>query len=188
MRRSIIILLSLCVSGAAWGQDAIQSADGRYGIIAGARGPRVANDRGASIPLDVPSGVRLRHLAPLRGGWIATGSQRVGVRDELFLRMLDPGGLKRIPAPGFQIGSMRQQPVVLSDGERLLGMLWLEGDARIFLNDLLDLPQPMDFRVLYDAMDNATRNGGKPTAISSFNSCMYISAMERNDLGTKDKL
>jgi hypothetical protein len=123
-------MVFLCASGAAWGQDTIQSVDGRYGIVAGARGPRVADDRGASTPLNVPDGVRLRHLASLRGGWIAAGSQRVGVRDELFLRMLDPGGLKRIPAPGFQIGSMRQQPVVLSDGESILGMLWLEGDTR----------------------------------------------------------
>ena len=34
-------------------------------------------------------------------------------------------------------------------------------DQRVFLNDLLNLPQPVQLRSLYDAMDNATRNQGK---------------------------
>jgi class 3 adenylate cyclase/tetratricopeptide (TPR) repeat protein len=33
-------------------------------------------------------------------------------------------------------------------------------DCRVFLNDLLDLPQPTELRALYDAMDGATRNRG----------------------------
>ena len=37
---------------------------------------------------------------------------------------------------------------------------------RIFLNDLLDLPQPPDLRGLYDAMDTATRNAGKQETLS----------------------
>ena len=32
---------------------------------------------------------------------------------------------------------------------------------QVYLNDLLDLPQPIALRALYDAMDNATRNRGK---------------------------
>ncbi|MGH6914110.1 MAG: ATP-binding protein, partial [Geminicoccales bacterium] len=34
-------------------------------------------------------------------------------------------------------------------------------DRRVYLNDLLDLPQPIAARALYDAMDNPTRNRGK---------------------------
>src|SRR5262245_41886325 len=33
-------------------------------------------------------------------------------------------------------------------------------DRRVFLNDLLDLPQPTELRALYDAMDGATRSRG----------------------------
>ena len=33
-------------------------------------------------------------------------------------------------------------------------------DRRVFLNDLLDLPQPTESRALYDAMDDATRSRG----------------------------
>ena len=44
---------------------------------------------------------------------------------------------------------------------------WLEAHARVFLNDLLDLPQPLELRALYDAMDNATRNGGKQAAVAN---------------------
>ena len=44
---------------------------------------------------------------------------------------------------------------------------WLAADERVFLNDLLDMPQPMDLRALYDAMDNATRNSGKQIAVTN---------------------
>jgi class 3 adenylate cyclase/tetratricopeptide (TPR) repeat protein len=36
----------------------------------------------------------------------------------------------------------------------------VQDDQRIYLNDLLDLPQPPSLRALYDAMDGATRNRG----------------------------
>lgn len=34
-------------------------------------------------------------------------------------------------------------------------------DQRVFLNDLLDLKQPLEYRTVYDAMDVETRNNGK---------------------------
>ena len=43
---------------------------------------------------------------------------------------------------------------------------FLTADQRVFLNDLLDLPQPVDERVTYDAMDNATRNEGKRVVVA----------------------
>ena len=39
-------------------------------------------------------------------------------------------------------------------------------DQRIFLNDLLDLPQPDDLQTLYEAMDNSTRNLGKRSTVT----------------------
>jgi tetratricopeptide (TPR) repeat protein len=39
-------------------------------------------------------------------------------------------------------------------------------DDAVFLNDLLDLPQPAELRALYDAMDNATRNQGKRRTVA----------------------
>ena len=39
-------------------------------------------------------------------------------------------------------------------------------DDAVFLNDLLDLPQPKELRALYDAMDNATRNRGKRATVA----------------------
>jgi class 3 adenylate cyclase/tetratricopeptide (TPR) repeat protein len=38
--------------------------------------------------------------------------------------------------------------------------------ARVFLNDLLDLPQPLELRTLYDAMANTTRNSGKQAVVA----------------------
>ena len=39
-------------------------------------------------------------------------------------------------------------------------------DDAVFLNDLLDLPQPPELRTLYDAMDNAARNQGKRRTVA----------------------
>jgi len=44
---------------------------------------------------------------------------------------------------------------------------WLEPDQRVFLNDLLDLTQPIELRGLYDAMDNETRNRGKQDVVAA---------------------
>ena len=44
--------------------------------------------------------------------------------------------------------------------ERALADDLVSGDQRVYLNDLLDLPQPTALGALYDAMDSATRNRG----------------------------
>jgi class 3 adenylate cyclase/tetratricopeptide (TPR) repeat protein len=43
----------------------------------------------------------------------------------------------------------------------------VDDEERVYLNDLLDLPQPTDLRSLYDAMDEATRTAGKEELVSS---------------------
>jgi class 3 adenylate cyclase/tetratricopeptide (TPR) repeat protein len=42
----------------------------------------------------------------------------------------------------------------------------LAPERRIFLNDLLDLPQPQEELAIYDAMTNATRNEGKRAVVA----------------------
>ena len=42
----------------------------------------------------------------------------------------------------------------------------IAGDRRVFLNDLLDLEQPVADRAMYDAMDNAMRNEGKRAVVA----------------------
>lgn len=43
----------------------------------------------------------------------------------------------------------------------------IDAEHRIFLNDLLDIPQPTDLRSIYDAMDNAARNMGKQRTLAA---------------------
>ncbi|MBI4184772.1 MAG: AAA family ATPase [Proteobacteria bacterium] len=43
---------------------------------------------------------------------------------------------------------------------------WVAAEQQVFLNDLLDLPQPTGMRAMYDAMDNAARNRGKQEVVS----------------------
>jgi len=42
----------------------------------------------------------------------------------------------------------------------------IDAERRVYLNDLLDLPQPTDLRAVYDAMDNFNRNRGKQEALA----------------------
>ncbi len=50
--------------------------------------------------------------------------------------------------------------------ERVLSDELLDPDQLVYLNDLLDLPQPMELRALYDAMDNPARNRGKHKTVA----------------------
>lgn len=56
---------------------------------------------------------------------------------------------------------MRQAAAVAALADGLLDV-----DARVFLSDLLDLPQSIEDRAMYDAMDNATRNDGKSRLVA----------------------
>lgn len=50
--------------------------------------------------------------------------------------------------------------------EKAIGAGLLDPDQEVYLNDLLELPQPTQLRALYDAMDNATRNQRKRALLS----------------------
>jgi class 3 adenylate cyclase/tetratricopeptide (TPR) repeat protein len=50
--------------------------------------------------------------------------------------------------------------------ERVLSGKLLDPDQLVYLNDLLDLPQPTELRTLYDAMDNPARNRGKQKTVA----------------------
>jgi class 3 adenylate cyclase/tetratricopeptide (TPR) repeat protein len=64
-----------------------------------------------------------------------------------------------IPAGGGKSRRLEAAVSAIKDG-------MVDPDQRVFLNDLLDLPQPTDLRSMYDAMDNATRNSGKQQAVA----------------------
>jgi class 3 adenylate cyclase/tetratricopeptide (TPR) repeat protein len=50
--------------------------------------------------------------------------------------------------------------------ESLFNQGALDPSARVFLNDLLDLPQPPELRAVFDAMDTATRNREQQAVIN----------------------
>ena len=53
-----------------------------------------------------------------------------------------------------------------SAAERAIAEGMVAPDRRVYLNDLLDLPQPPETRALYDAMDNTVRNRGKRETVA----------------------
>jgi len=130
MRLVVSILLQICAVATLAAQPALQSRSGDLGVVPSEHGPRVRDDLGHSNPLNIAEDVDLFSLVQLRGGWLAAGVQPVGARRELYLRMLDPGGLKRLPVPTGQRAAIRHQPVLLAEDGTIEGILWLEGDGR----------------------------------------------------------
>lgn len=55
-------------------------------------------------------------------------------------------------------GRTRQAQAAIDEGRT-------SADRRVFLNDLLDIPQPTELCSLYDAMDDAVRNQGKQALV-----------------------
>jgi class 3 adenylate cyclase/predicted ATPase len=48
----------------------------------------------------------------------------------------------------------------------------LNSAQTVYLNDILDIPQPLELRSLYDAMDNTKRNQGKRDAVVALINCL----------------
>ena len=64
---------------------------------------------------------------------------------------------------GITQGSTKREREAALDQAETDGIV--DHDNRVFLNDLLDLTQPLQLRTLYDAMDEQARKEGKRTAI-----------------------
>jgi class 3 adenylate cyclase/tetratricopeptide (TPR) repeat protein len=81
--------------------------------------------------------------------------------------VLDFGAAKGHDAVRGVVGSLLGLQVGASEDVRREAVAQARADGIVdepqvlFLNDLLDLPQPPDLRSIYDAMDNETRNRGK---------------------------
>lgn len=87
---------------------------------------------GARVPLPLARDAALTSLALLGSGerWILAGDRPSaidGVGRELVILRGEGERVVEIPAPGWQDGRMRQGAVLLTEGERLAGMVWLEG-------------------------------------------------------------
>ncbi|HEX6015351.1 MAG TPA: adenylate/guanylate cyclase domain-containing protein [Geminicoccaceae bacterium] len=65
---------------------------------------------------------------------------------------------------GLTVSSDLSEAAAAAAGGLARGLL--DSDDAVFLNDLLDLPQPTGLRALYDAMDPTTRDAGKRQAVS----------------------
>jgi len=87
---------------------------------------------GARVPLPLPRDGAITSLALVGSGerWILAGD-RPSASDakerELVILRGEGEGFVEMPAPGWQDGRVRQGAVLLTEGERLAGMVWLEG-------------------------------------------------------------
>lgn len=96
-------------------------------LVAG--GDRLELPGGAVARLEIPAGGAASALAALADGWAVAGSRGDGAggRRLFFLRGHGDRG-RPLPAPAGQRVAVRQDPVLLVDGGRLVGAAWLEGD------------------------------------------------------------
>jgi hypothetical protein len=84
---------------------------------------------GRSLKLDLPDRTTLSALALLDAGWMAAGSvpNAKGGRSLVLFRGNDKRSQPLAEPPG-QEGFIRHSPVFLTDGGRLAGLAWLEGE------------------------------------------------------------
>jgi class 3 adenylate cyclase/tetratricopeptide (TPR) repeat protein len=58
------------------------------------------------------------------------------------------------------------QEEIAAAAEKTIADGMLADERRVYLNDLLNVPQPTELRTLYDAMDNPARNRGKRATVA----------------------
>ena len=61
---------------------------------------------------------------------------------------------------GLEFGGLSDRAAVQAAAESAVAEGLVAAERRVYLNDLLDLPQPVELRALYDAMDSSTRARG----------------------------
>jgi class 3 adenylate cyclase/tetratricopeptide (TPR) repeat protein len=66
---------------------------------------------------------------------------------------------------GVSLDSSKEARILAADRACADGLL--SPDASVYLNDLLDLPQPAELSSIYDTMDNAARNRGKQLTVAA---------------------
>ena len=82
---------------------------------------------------------------------VAEGQDAIGLLARSFLSISQDGGTDQ-----------RRRAV-----EQALSDSFVDGEQQVFLNDLLNVPQPSSLRSIYDAMDVATRNRGKQATMAA---------------------
>ena len=65
-----------------------------------------------------------------------------------------------------RIPSESDQEVRAAAADSAVAQGLLTRNRRVYLNELLDLPQPLELRIVYEAMDNPTRNTGKQETVA----------------------
>lgn len=98
-------------------------------LVPGEDSARLELPGGRSLSLDLPDGTDLSSLVWLDAGWVAAGSapNAAGGRSLVLFRGNDKRSQILAEPPG-PAGFIRRRPVLLSDGGRLAGLAWLEGD------------------------------------------------------------
>jgi hypothetical protein len=132
LRSKILSLLSLALLAAPVGGQTLQTRTGDAGWRAlTADGSHCVADGAGAREICWPAdpGSMLSDIAQVGAGWIAAGATPGARGSRLFLVRGDGARIERLePPPG--ASASRGRPQLLTDDDRLRGLVWLEGERQ----------------------------------------------------------
>ena len=122
-----VCLAALSLAGAA------PAFAGKGPILVSGKGTaRLELAGGTSVAVPLPEGAALSSAAALGDGWIAAGVAPGSTPESAEILLVTGAGRKSsaLPPPPGRLAPVRQEPMPLVAGDRLEGLVWLEGADR----------------------------------------------------------
>ena len=131
IRTVSLIVCGLVLLGSAVRAQVLQSSAraGSYWMVHDGGKTRLNGPEGAEMRIDLPPGAVLYDLEPTNTGWLAAGRMPTTDGSELLIIEGRHGETDLISVPSRSGGKFRGQPVLLIDQDRLVGLVWAEGDG-----------------------------------------------------------
>jgi hypothetical protein len=134
VRSCLSILLILCgIAGLVVPARAevLQSSgrEGGYWIVRDGGERRLSGLEGEEMQVNLPPGAVLHDLEPTRTGWLAAGRLPTTRGSELLIIESRDDITDLMAVPARSEGQFQGQPVLLIERDRLVGLVWAEGDA-----------------------------------------------------------
>jgi hypothetical protein len=130
LRQSIAVPVYLAALSLA-GAGSLLAGQGPI-LVSGKGTARLELTAGTRISVPLPRGAALSSVAALGEGWIAAGITPAAEPESAEILLITGKGGKSaaLPPPPGRLAPVRQEPMPLVDGDRLEGLVWLEGADR----------------------------------------------------------
>ena len=125
-----ILLIAGSATAAQSPANLVQPTEGRRGLVlaAGPGQAQIEHPDGRSQRITLRRDEQLTEMVETWAGWVAAGTRGAGEHRELVVLGQQEEGIQRLAVPPDQSGLMRLRPILLTEWDRLVGMVWLEGN------------------------------------------------------------